>query len=313
MDKTEGLYLNFHKVDVSHLRKLVADNRIDIKIAEALLSYWKKRLDDTRDAVYTDYIEYYLFFESLKGLFIAAYIFDTNLGSVTHSYGVLPALSPAVYKTVSTSLRGEQGAVDFSHNGHTYVLHYIRSGYHEQEFIFACLSLKDLDITENLKRLEYVFERYYLPSSFSKDSRVALLFSETQNALADIINPVIARGEPVTFTYLYFESMTKYVGLAGENFARGLLEELQQDVHRILKDTDRSFVLSPREILIVSVNCESDIMQKRFQSTYFHAKSLLLSFQVRYHTVRTPVLDMYALWDDITGNIAYSRKLQSAQ
>jgi hypothetical protein len=37
-----------------------------------------------------------------------------------------------------------------------------------------------------------------------------------------------------------------------------MLEELQKDVHRILKETDRSIVLSTREILIVSLNCDED-------------------------------------------------------
>src|SRR5262249_34160033 len=145
--------------------------------------------------------------------------------------------------------------------------------------------------------------------SFSKDNRIGLLFPEVQNLVTEMINPTLAQKLPVTFSYLYFESLTKYVGLAGENFAKELLSELQQDLHRILKDTDRSIILSTREILIVSLNCEQDIMKKRFASAYFHAKSLLLSFQIHFHTVQTPVSDLHALWDDITGNIAYKRKV----
>ena len=309
MANQQGVYREFHKVDLGHLSQLLRDGRIDAQVAENLITYWQKRLDDRNDAIYSRYIEYYLFFESLRALFLAAFIFDAKTGVSGHSYGIYPALGPAIYAAISGSLQEDSGVIDFDLSGKSYALHYLRSGYQEQEYVIAALGLKDQPIAENLKRLKYVFERFYLPSSFSADSRVSLLFTETANLISEMINPALARKEPVTFTYLYFESLTKYVGLAGENFARGLLEELQRDVHRVLKDTDRSLILSTREILIVSLNCEEDVMRKRFAGAYFHAKSLLLSFQVNFCTIRTPLFDMNELWDSITGNIAYKRKI----
>lgn len=306
---TQGLYRDFHKIDLSHLSDLVKSGGIESAVAESLLAYWKKRLDDKSDAIYSRYIEYYLFFESLRALFLAVFIFDMKTGVSGHSYGIYPALGPAIHTAISGSLHADTGVVDFELNGRHYALHYLRSGFHEHEYAIAALGLKNQHIAENLKRLKYVFERFYLPSSFSRDARVGLLFTETANLISEMINPALARKEPVTFTYMYFESLTKYVGLAGENFARGLLEELQADVHRILKDTDRSLILSTREILIVSLNCEEEILRKRFHGAYFHAKSLLLAFQTNFHTVREPVVDMHALWDSITNNIAYKRKI----
>lgn len=308
MDKKAGLYLDFHNIDLSHLKSLAAEKKIDAVLVEALLNYWSKRLDDKNDAIYSRYIEYYLFFESLRALFFAVFIFDMKNGSTRHSYGIFPALAPAIFSTIATGEKNTAGLMDFDYNGQKYALHYLHSGYHEQDYTIAALALKEMPIGDNLMRLKYVFERFYLPSSFSKDNRIALLFPEVQNLIAEMVNPTLAQKQPVTFSYLYFESLTKYVGLAGENFAKGLLEELQLDVHRILKDTDRSIILSTREILIVSLNCEEDIMKKRFASAYFHAKSLLLSFQIKFHTIRTPVTDLHAIWDDITENIAYKKK-----
>lgn len=309
MSENQGLYRDFHKIDLGHLTALLNEGRIDARVAENLIQYWEKRLDDKNDAIYSRYIEYYLFFESLRALFLAVFIFDMKTGISGHSYGIYPALGPAIHAAISGGLQNDAGTVDFELNGKNYALHYLLSGYQEQKFAIAALGLKDQQIGDNLKRLKYVFERFYLPSSFSEDSRVALLFSDTANLIGTLINPTLSRNEPVTFTYLYFESLTKYVGLAGENFARGLLEELQADVHRVLKDTDRSLILSTREILIVSLNCEEEIIKKRFADAYFHAKSLLLSFQVNFHTVKGPVTDLHSLWDNITGNIAYKRKI----
>lgn len=309
MSENQGIYRDFHKIDLTHLTTLLRAGRIDAQVAENLIQYWEKRLGDKNDAIYSRYIEYYLFFESLRALFLAVFIFDMKTGISGHSYGIYPALGPAIHSAISVGLRTESGVVDFELSGKHYALHYLRSGYQEQEYAIAALGLKDHPIEENLKRLKYVFERFYLPSSFSADNRVALLFTDTVNLITDMINPALARKEPVTFSYLYFESLTKYVGLAGENFAQGLLEELQKDVHRVLKDTDRSLILSTREILIVSLNCEENVMKKRFAGAYFHAKSLLLSFQVNFHTIRTPVVDVNLLWDEITGNVAYKRKI----
>lgn len=309
MADNQGIYRDFHKIDLTHLTALLRSGGIDAQVAENLMHYWEKRLNDKNDAIYSRYIEYYLFFESLRALFLAVFIFDMKTGISGHSYGIYPALGPAIHAAISAGLRNESGVVDFELSGKHYALHYLRSGYQEEEYAIAALGLTDHPIEENLKRLKYVFQRFYLPSSFSADSRVALLFTDTVNLIADMINPALARKEPVTFTYLYFESLTKYVGLAGENFAHGLLEELQKDVHRVLKDTDRSLILSTREILIVSLNCGEDVMKKRFAGAYFHAKSLLLSFQVNFHTVNTPVVDINLLWDQITGNVAYKRKI----
>lgn len=309
MDKKSGLYLDFHTIDLAHLKSLVAEKKIDAALVEALLSYWRKRLDDKKDAIYSRYIEYYLFFESLKALFFAVFIFDMKTAGTRHSYGIFPALAPVIFSAVSGGEKNTAGLMDFDYNGQKYALHYLHSGYHEQDYTIAALALKEMPIGDNLMRLKYVFERYYLPSSFSKDNRIGLLFPETQNLIAEMVNPTLAQKQPVTFSYLYFESLTKYVGLAGENFAKELLNELRQDVHRILKDTDRSIILSTREILIVSLNCEEEIMKKRFATAYFHAKSLLLAFQIKFHTIRAPVTELHDLWSDITGDIAYKKKV----
>lgn len=311
MGTKQDLYRDFHKIDLTHLKELAQGGKIDPQLADSLISYWQKRLDDKNDAIYSRYMEYYLFFESLRALFLAVFIFDMKSGDAAHSYGIFPTLASSIFATISGGPRNAAGVVDFDHKGRQYALHFLHSGYHEQEYTIAALAIKDNSISENMMRLKYVFERFYLPSSFSKDSRIGVLFTETANVIAEMANPTLARKQPVTFTYLYFESLTKYVGLAGESFAKGLIEELKEDVYRVLKDTDRIIILSTREMLIVSLNCEKDILQKRFAGTYFHAKSLLLSYKTHFHTVHSPLLDLHSLWDDITGNLAYTRKVES--
>jgi len=310
MDKNAVTHGEFHRISLDALRGLIRENKISAQLADSLLQYWRKRLDDSNDALYADYIEYYLFFEAMHGLFLGLYIFDLQTSAVRHSYGIFPTLSASVFKTIDNLPDSSTRSVAFEHGTHELRLHNLHCGFGNQNFLIAVLSVKDYDLSAHLKRLRYVFERFYLPSSFSRDERVALLFSETETVIGDLIRPALAQGLPVTFTYLYFESTSKYVGLAGENFAKELIQELQKDVHRILKDTDNSIILSPREILIVSLNCDKSIMQNRFASAYFHAQSLLMAFQVNFFTATKPVTDLGALWGEITGNIAYKRKLK---
>ncbi len=313
MADRDGLYRDFHNIDLAHLKAMVRDNRIDAGVAHTLLAYWQRRIDDPNDAIYSRYMEYYLFFEALRALFLTVFVYDMKTGTVGHSYGIFPALSPAVYATISGNAeQTDAGVIDFEHNGRNYALHFLRSGYHDQEYTIAALALKDAPIVENLRRLKYVFERFYLPSGFSRDDRIAALFTHTDNLIVEWISPTLAQNQPVTFTYLYFESLTKYVGITGEYFAQEMLDELQKDVHRILKEPDRSIVLSTREILIVSLNCDEEVMRKRFANAYFHAKSLLLSYQVNFYTLTMPVTEIHSHWDKISANLAYKKKIGHA-
>ncbi|HRP68843.1 MAG TPA: hypothetical protein PLY93_04870 [Turneriella sp.] len=310
MAVAKGLYIDFHKLELSHLKTLVDENKIDTALVDNLLKYWQRRLDDKKDAIYSRYIEYYLFFESIKALFFAVFIFDMKNGGTRHSYGIFPVLAPLIYSAINSAAKEKSGVLDFDHNGMKYALYFTHSGYHEQEYAVAALALKGTSIDDNLKRLIYVFERYYMPLSFSRDERTSFLFTNTANEIQNLTEKTLKAKKPVTFTYLYFESLTKYVSQSGESFARELLDELRADVHRILKDIDHSFVLSTREMLVVSLNCETEAMQKRFTNQIFRAKGLLLAVQLKFYTVQEPISDLNLLWNDITGNIAYQRKLK---
>ncbi|MCX7632683.1 MAG: hypothetical protein N2Z22_05045 [Turneriella sp.] len=304
-----ALYSDFHTIDLTPLRTKLLEGKIPPQLAQDLLGYWQHRLGDKKDAIYSQYLEYYLFFESVRALFLAVFVIDLRTHTTRHSYGIFPALEASVQRALATAPNSESGALDFEHAGHHYRLHYFRTGYHEEQLVVAALAFADADVSENLRRMRYVLERYYLPSIFSRDERLRNLFAETQNLIAQWINPVLARRQPVTFTYLHFESLAKYAAFAGEHFARELILELQQDVHRILKDIDRSVILSTREILIVSANCEEEVLRKRFAGAYFHAKSLLMAYDVHFFCLREPVVDMHTIWDQITGNIPYRKKV----
>ncbi len=307
--ESKALYKDFHRVDLEHLREQINSGRIDNAVAEKFLEYWQRRLSDSKDALYSHYIEYYLFFESLRALFFAVFLFEGKEGMIRHTYGIYPTLGSAIWAALVKEEISQDASVSFEHGGQSYVLHRIHSGFHDQEYTIAALSFKGVEATESLARMKYVFERYYMPSSFAKDDSVGLLFPATVELVKWWVEKPLEKNIPVTFTYLYFESMSKYVSLAGSHFANELLSELQTDIHRLMKDTDRSIILSTREFLIVSINCDEEVLKKRFRKAFFQAKGLILSYSIRFHCVRELPLDFFALWNQITGNLPYNKKL----
>jgi len=309
MRTDKGLYFNFHHIDLTQLKELYQKQEIDAEIVQSLLDYWRSRLNDKSDALYSRYMEYYLFFESVKSLFLSVFIFNETSKQLEHSYGIFPTASGQVLRRLDIADHNDAGELEFEFNARSFRLHYLRQAFQESHYLITIISLKNMNITDNFNRFKSVFQRFYLPSSFERNERLLPMFIETENIILDFIKAPLQERQPVTFTYFYFESMTKYFSLAGDNFARELLKELDEDLRKHLKQQDRSFILSTREILIVSPRCEKEHMEQRFRRVIFQAKSLLLSYQTQIYTIREPIVSLYPHWDNITGNVSYRSKI----
>ena len=312
MSTDKGLYFNFHHLDLTQLKELYQKQLIDSEVVTSLLDYWRSRLSDKGDALYSRYMEYYIFFESVKSLFLSVFIFNESSKQLEHSYGIFPTASGQVLRRLDVADHDDAGELEFEYNARDFRLHYLRQSFQENHYLITIISLKNIDIAENLNRFKSVFQRFYLPSSFERDERLLPMFVETENVILDFIRVPLQEKQPVTFTYFYFESMTKYINFSGDNFAHGLLEELNADVRKHLKHEDRSFILSTREILIVSPRCEKELMEQRFRRVLFQAKSLLLSYQTQYYTIREPIVSLYPHWDNITANLSYRSKIENS-
>ena len=105
--------------------------------------------------------------------------------------------------------------------------------------------------------------------------------------------------KPVTFTVFRFENFQKYIELAGEYFGREIISELVKQITTKLKQDDTCYVIAPREYLIVSVNCEKSILEKRFHREIFQIKSLILNYDVKFTTRRLPINDLSLIWNEI--------------
>lgn len=297
-------YRDFHKVNLTYLEELISSGSLSEEVASKLLDYWQLRFEDERDPFYSDYFEYYLFFEAINAGVLLVFIYESSEKKVLHQYGIMLSAVPEIIRFTQADHKESQGRniaefSDFNFQGSQYTL-WRRHIQFENNDLFLCAMLpRNLKVAARLQRIHDVFLRYYLPESLHADRRFMDFFSALNQHIIQKITPVIADNRPVTFTYFKFEEYDKYISFAGENFATVLVKELTREITNRLKQEDRCYIINPREYLIVSLNCEKEIMEKRFHRLIFQIKSLILGYRVRYTTWKMPITGLPKIWKEI--------------
>ncbi len=304
--ESQPIYADFHKIDLGYLRDLLEKNKVSEKVARKLLDYWEMRITEERDPLYSSYFEYYLFFESINSGILSAFVYDLGHQQVKHQYGVLAATTVQILQSIREQdtqkflAKIEQGYIDiFDYQGEKLSLYLKSIEFGKRTYVIGILYPLNLKINDKLERLVSVFQRYYLPDVFQPDHRFLPLFHELNQAVMSEVTEPLEKKQPVTFTYFKFESFRKYIDLAGEHFASEIVGGLVEQLTTRLKKQDYCYVLNPREYLIVSLNCDKEIIQKRYHRALFQIKSLLLSYQVNYTTKTSPIEDLTSIWHEI--------------
>jgi len=294
-------YREFHKPNLDYLYALVSEAKIPLAMAENLLDYWEMRLSDSRDSLYHEYFEYYLFFESMNAGILSLFIYDKFNSRVLHQYGVLSSTIPDLIQEIETSSPGYGKLLEktFDYKEGKYLFGRIDIEYEGKEYILGMVYPPRLFAEKKLHRLEKVFIRYYLPEALRPDTRFLNFYSSLNDFVMELVNPVLREKRPVTFTYFKFEEFRKYTKLTGESFATELVNSLAEEIKNHLKSEDMIYIINPREYLIVSLNCEAEIMKSRFHRMIFQIKSLILNYNVRFTTWKVPVDDLSTIWNDI--------------
>ena len=301
-NQVEALYGNFHQISLDYLHDIHKTKSLSSGLLEKLLNYWELRLSDQRDPLYYYYFEYYLFFESINSGIVCSFIFNEQNNRIMHQYGVLTSSIPDIIKRLKEQIQNDSSAqpdLEYKTSDDTLSLWFKRIRFRDGNFILAALFPANVNIHARLTRMEKVFVRFYLPDSLHPENRFHDFFSRINEQIVPQISPFLEEGKPVTFTYFKFERFQKFVTIGGESFAAELITGLAYELTSHLKKSDRCYVLNPREYLIISTNCEKEIMQKRFHRMIFQVKSLILNYKVRYTTWRIPIEDVALHWKDI--------------
>ena len=304
--KAEPGYDKFHNINLDYLRETVNSGKVSIEKIEKLLNYWKARITDSKDLLYHNYFEYYLFFESIHCGILSTFVYEMNAKEIKHQYGIIySAVIEIIERVESQNIKdyllsrknGLSEEFDFQGDQLRTWLRAVEFG--NTVYLIGVIYPSGLDINKNLQRFENVFKHFYLPDIFEPDLRTLPLFIEVNKDIIKKIEKYLQYKKPVTFTVFQFEDFNKYIKLAGEHFGREIISELVKQITGKLKQDDTYYVLSPREYLIVSVNCEKSILEQRFHRETFQIKSLLLNYQVKFTTRRLPINDLSLIWNEI--------------
>lgn len=303
---SENKFRDFHRLDLQYLKSMTADGRLSEPVAGRYLDYIEMRLNDNTDLIYSDYLEYYIFFEAANSGVLTAFTYDLKTGRIMQQFGLFAAYVLELIKEYLPEPGGDSLQTKVVYNNEQYNYWRRHFLYKDSEYLLGLMYPVKTDITDRIRRLEQVFQRYYLPRSLHSDRRYMNLFTGVNEEVMQKIAPVLKEKKPVTFTYFRFEPFRKYVKLTGEHFATRIVEDLAEALKAKLKSEDTCYILNPREYLIVSLNCEKSIMQKRFHKQIFQVHSLILNYNTRFSTYKTPVESLSEIWKEIADVNTYT-------
>ena len=215
--ETVRLYDKFHNINLDYLRETVNSGKVSIEKIEKLLEYWEIRITESKDLLYHNYFEYYLFFESINCGILNAFVYEMNAKEIKHQYGIISSAVIEIIDRVETQkmkdylVSRDIGLTeDFNFQGDQLRTWLRAVEFGNTVYLIGVIFPSGLDINENLSRLENVFKRFYLPDIFEPDLRTLPLFTELNINIVRKIEKYLTEKKPVTFTVFRFENFQKY-------------------------------------------------------------------------------------------------------
>lgn len=294
-------YTEFHKIDLSYLKKLLSKKQIVAQRAQKLIDYYNSRLSDNNDPLYTEYFDYFLFFESIKSAVLSAFAYEIKKDKILNQFGIMDNAIPDIIKTITQNTdQVESGKVsEFTFRNEKFSLWFKEATFEQDAFLIVILFPRKAVSQSSIERIYNVFLRYYIPDIFKPDNRFLSFFDDTNERIMAQMMQSLAVNKPVTISYFKFQPLGKFLVLAGEHYATDVVNGLVEILTSRLKKDDQCYVLNPREYIVVSNNCESEIMQKRFHKMIFEVKSLFLDYEVKMTTIREPFNSLSDIWQDL--------------
>ncbi|MDH5718305.1 MAG: hypothetical protein OEZ22_11815 [Spirochaetia bacterium] len=297
------LHSNFHNIDLSNIKKLLLEKQITVETTNDLINYWEEQISNKKNLIFHNYFDSYLFFELMKYSVIKVIFYDFKNDKILYKYGILNDADGEILSSVKNDGKRDEKLEKmflFEHQNEAFGLWRRKITSHNFDYYFLALFPQELNIIVNLREISQIFLRYFLPSIYKPDNRFMPLFEDVNKAIIEKINPYLESESPVTFSFFKFETFDRYLEFGGEFFAKEVIDDILNEFSTKIKATDNFFVLSPQKYLIVSVDCESDVIKDRFKKLSFKIKSLILNFNVKYSTFYKPINHLSEKWKEIS-------------
>lgn len=306
-------YRHFHNFNLEYLKEMVQENTISLELTEQLLQYWQKRLSDADDPIYSNFFEYYLFFESLQCGILSATLLHTFDYHVVHQYGILNAAMEKVVKRitqVSQEHKDEgkefQLKEKFIFEDNFFNLWMRSFVFQSHEYVLAVLYPTHISIDKPLARIQDMFYRFYLPDTIGQDIRFLPVFEKYSRHITELCHASFQKQNTreqknVTFAFLRFKDYKKYLEHIGENYSKLILNDLQDFLEAKLDKTkgDLLVTFSTQEFLLVFFEQEYENVKAIFQHLPIRVKNMLLPYKIKVSSFNAPFHSFTSVWQEI--------------
>ena len=285
-----------HQIDI--LQKEEFLKALTHRVANELLDHWEEKLNSSPTSNIYPYFDHFLFFLSMRENILAAVIYDQTNKKTIFKYGVS--------KLFSETKTNVAGPVPGSNE--------IRV-YKDQEVQIKQASFQSLDrlghytisIAAPVKtdiqpywlKFRRIFITYYIFRFKQEDIRVLNLFKTIGTNVVNLMNTPINQEKSSCLTYFKFKPLRTYAKLIGGYFLPELERYVSNSIKEKMTADDRLYILSPQDLLLVSLDSADEDIKARFHEVSFRMKDVLITYKINFFMVQHRIKDLTSIWDKI--------------
>jgi len=283
------------------LKTLLREQKIGKKFASILLAYWQTRINDIDTNAQDKLFESFILANSVSACLAGVYIFEANTESLYYEFGpeelnLRNTITGLLPQAIFTDENSPSMEIEIEQE----ILHVNFTAIRTEEIDFTLVVVSPVEtyLAKTVVKLENIINNYFLSSVVSKNTQLIDFFKMTS---ADIIKQTegIPDSEPITFIYLEFEKLKKFVEIGGDYFAVDLVQEIKNKVLDVFEEDSLIYALTLRNYLVVVPSINKDDAMAIFKQITFQIKNVLFSRKVKYFTAFSPITNLDHIWQEL--------------
>lgn len=286
--------------NLDYLIELVKNQAISGKVVDSIISFWQEKLKNKKDALYENFLEYFLFHASINTGFAYAFIYDPHKSQLLYEFGISPDNN--IVDTIDGAPNLEyMKDINVHLDELEFKLFIERVEFNGQSFFIGVIPLdpKNRSALQTVKKIYSIYLSMY---HCYYDLRLNNLYEK----LIDNMSAEIAKCRkpefPIVFLHLQFESFSKYINFAGDYFGYDLIMQIENELKNITSNEAVIYAVKPHEYILLFVDNLKTEVEPMFGRS-MNVKNLLLNYHTRIYATSKIKLDMSDIWNKITKGI----------
>lgn len=278
---------------LDYLNKLEGKGLVTKELAESLLQDWTARSAKKSSSQLEKILLHY---EASLGI-VAISLYDLTKDKIMLESGIKSDLLQKVYSKAQKNGLNVHHRIDdefsFLYKKQKF---YFKGTTLERRFYLCVLTPPGIKVQRLTKYLGNVLEQLVIPHHQSNHRAYLPLFYYLTRDIPRKVNPYLSQNKPVTFSLFTFDLSPEYIEILGPNLARRILKEISKTTSKNLKQRDTLVAINLQNYIIISENCEKELLQERLSMLLIEIKGLVISFDLRMITLRKEIKKFTDVW-----------------